>query len=155
MRRKLPTAPVGKPRGDQRWSTFLKNHAQAIIACDFRVVATVTFRILYVFVVMEHLSRRIIHANVTAHPSAAWTLQQLREAIPSDHAYRFIIHDREAGHRACERNEHVAQSSNAQGRFQGHAAARSHPPLFPGYGRLGLSQATLRLSMTIRSPMRI
>ena len=93
---KLPAAPVGKPRGDQRWSTFLKNHAQAMIACDFCIVATVTFRILYVFVVMEHLSRRIIHANVTAHPTAAWTLQQLREAIPSDHAYRFIIHDRDA-----------------------------------------------------------
>jgi len=48
------------------------------------------------FVVMEHLSRRIIHADVTAHPTAAWTLQQLREAIPSGHAYRFIIHDRDA-----------------------------------------------------------
>jgi putative transposase len=93
---KLPAAPVGKPRGDQRWSTFLRNHAQAVIACDFCVVATATFRILYVFVVMEHRSRRIIHANVTAHPTAAWTLQQLREAIPSDHAYRFIIHDRDA-----------------------------------------------------------
>jgi transposase InsO family protein len=45
---------------------------------------------------MEHLSRRIIHANVTAYPTAAWALQQLREAIPSDHAYRFIIHDRDA-----------------------------------------------------------
>jgi putative transposase len=93
---KLPSAPGGKPRGDQRWSSFLKNHAQTIIACDFCIVSTVTFRILYVFVVMEHLSRRIIHANVTAHPTAAWTLQQLREAIPSDHAYRFIIHDRDA-----------------------------------------------------------
>jgi len=49
-----------------------------------------------VFVVMEHASRRIIHLNVTAHPSAAWTLQQLREAVASDHAYRFIIHDRDA-----------------------------------------------------------
>jgi len=67
-----------------------------MIACDFCIVATVTFRMLYVFVVMEHLSRRIIHANVTAHPTAAWTLQQLREAIPSDHAYCFIIHDRDA-----------------------------------------------------------
>ena len=56
---------------------FFKNHAHAIIACDFCVVATVTFRILYVFVVTEHLSRRIIYANVTAHPTAAWTLQQL------------------------------------------------------------------------------
>ena len=45
---------------------------------------------------MEHASRRIIHLNVTAHPSAAWTLQQLREAIPSDHTYRFILHDRDA-----------------------------------------------------------
>jgi putative transposase len=93
---KLPTTPVGKPRGDQRWSTFLRNHAHATIACDFCIVSTITFRILYVFVVMEHLSRRIIHASVTAHPTAAWTLQQLREAIPSDHAYRFIIHDRDA-----------------------------------------------------------
>jgi len=93
---KLPTAPVRKPRGDQHWATFLKNHTQTIIACDFCVVATVTFRMLYVFVVMEHLSRRIIHANITAHPTAAWTLQQLREAIPSDHTYRFIIHDRDA-----------------------------------------------------------
>ena len=47
-------------------------------------------------VVMEHASRRIVHINVTAHPTAAWTLQQLREAIPSDHTYRFILHDRDA-----------------------------------------------------------
>ena len=83
-------------RRDQRWSTFLKNHAAAIIACDFFVVANATFRILYVLVVMEHASRRIIHLNVTAHPTAAWTLRRLREAIPSDHTYRFILHDRDA-----------------------------------------------------------
>jgi hypothetical protein len=86
----------GDPRRDQRWSTFLKNHARAIVACDFCVVATATFRILYVLVVMEHASRRMLHVNVTDHPTAAWTLQQLREAIPSDHYYRFIIHDRDA-----------------------------------------------------------
>ncbi len=91
-----PTTPTGNPHRDQRWSTFLKNHADAIIACDFCVVASATFRILYVLVVMEHASRRIIHLNVTAHPTAAWTLQQLREAIPSDHTYRFILHDRDA-----------------------------------------------------------
>jgi putative transposase len=99
IRKYLPTRPAGpggNHRRDQRWSTFLKNHADAIIACDFCVVATATFRILYVFVVMEHASRRIIHINVTAHPTAAWTLQQLREAIPSDHTYRFILHDRDA-----------------------------------------------------------
>ncbi len=86
----------GNPRRDQRWSTFLKNHAAAIIACDFFVVASATFRIFYVLVVMEHTSGRIIHLNVTSHPTAAWTLQQLREAIPSDHTYRFILHDHDA-----------------------------------------------------------
>jgi putative transposase len=89
---KSPPA-TGIPRGDQRWATFLKNHARGIIACDFCVAVTATFRIIYVFVAMEHASRRLIHLNATAHPTAAWTLQQLREAIPSDHEYRFIIHD--------------------------------------------------------------
>jgi transposase InsO family protein len=93
---KLPAAPPGGPRGDQRWATFLKNHARGIIACDFCVAVTATFRILYVFAVMEHASRRLIHLKVTAHPTAAWTLQQLRDAIPSDHQYRFIMHDHDA-----------------------------------------------------------
>ena len=80
----------------QRWSTFVRNHAQAMIACDFCVAITATFRILYVFVVIDHASRRLLHVNVTAHPTAQWTLQQLRDAIPSDHTYRFLIHDRDS-----------------------------------------------------------
>ena len=80
----------------QRWQTFVRNHAQAIVACDFCVVVTATFRLLYVFVLMEHATRRIVHCNVTAHPTAQWTMQQLREAIPADHGYRFLIHDRDA-----------------------------------------------------------
>jgi putative transposase len=80
----------------QRWAPFVRNHAQAIIACDFCVVVTATFRLLYVFVIMEHASRRIVHANLTAHPTAQWTVQQLRDAIPSDHSYRFLIHDRDS-----------------------------------------------------------
>jgi len=76
----LPKRPTRRPRRDMRWSTFLRLHAQGIIACDFFVAVTATFRLLYVFVVIEHCSRRLIHCNVTAHPSAAWTLQQLREA---------------------------------------------------------------------------
>jgi len=75
----------GRPtRGDQRWSAFLKNHAKAILACDFFVAVTATCRLLYVFVVIEHGSRRLARVDVTAHPSAAWTLQQLRELIGSD-----------------------------------------------------------------------
>jgi transposase InsO family protein len=86
----------GKRVQAQRWRTFVRNHAQAIVACDFCVVVTATFRLLYVFVVIEHTSRRLLHVHVTGHPTAAWTLQQLREAIPSDHHYRFLIHDRDS-----------------------------------------------------------
>jgi putative transposase len=88
----------GRGRGStiQRWQTFVRNHAQAIVACDFCVVVTATLRLLYVFVVMEYATRHILHCNVTAHPITTWTLQQLREAIPSDHSYRFFIHDRDS-----------------------------------------------------------
>jgi transposase InsO family protein len=86
----------GKRATSQHWQTFVRNHAQAIVACDFCVVVTATFRLLYVFVVMEHATRRILHCNVTAHPTAPWTLQQLREAIPADHGYRFLLHDRDS-----------------------------------------------------------
>ena len=86
----------GKRVQTQRWRTFVRHHAQAMVACDFCVVVTATFRPLYVFVVIEDTSRRLLHVNVTAHPTAAWTLQQLREAIPFDHRYRFCIHDRDS-----------------------------------------------------------
>jgi putative transposase len=91
----LPRLPRGRPKGDLRWSTFLRLHAQGIIACDFFVAVTATFRLLYVFVVIEHRSRRLIHCNITAHPSAAWTLQQLREAVGYEERYKFLIHDRD------------------------------------------------------------
>jgi putative transposase len=74
--------------------TFIHNDAQVIAACDFFVVVTATFRMLYVFVVMELGTRRILNHSVTAHATAEWTLQQFREAFPGDHAYRFRIHDR-------------------------------------------------------------
>jgi hypothetical protein len=90
----MPKRPPGFPRGDQRWSSFLKNHARAIIACDFFVAVTATFRMLYVFVVIEHGTRRLAHVNVTASPTAGWTLQQLREAL-ADNRYRHLIHDRD------------------------------------------------------------
>jgi transposase InsO family protein len=95
MPKRLAPGP-GQRVTSQRWRTFVRNHAQAIVACDFCVVVTATFRLLYVFVVMEHATRRILHAHVTAHPTAAWTLQQLREAIPADHTYQFLIHDRDS-----------------------------------------------------------
>src|SRR5712692_8428737 len=95
MPKRLDPGP-GQCISSQRWRTFVRNHAQAIVACDFCVVVTATFRLFYVFVVMEHATRRILHCNVTAQPTAHWTLQQLREAIPADHGYRFLLHDRDS-----------------------------------------------------------
>jgi len=92
-----PSSPRGAGRtSSQHWRTFVHNHAECLVACDFLVAVTARFRVLYVLVVMEVGSRRILHYNVTAHPSAGWTLQQFREAFPSDHPYRFLIHDRDS-----------------------------------------------------------
>lgn len=96
VRRYLPKRPPGRPRGDLRWSTFLKSHATGILACDFFVAVTATFRMLYVFVVIEHGTRRLAHVNVTTQPSAAWTLQQLREVIADADDYKYLIHDRDS-----------------------------------------------------------
>jgi hypothetical protein len=86
--------PSPRRSRDQRWSTFLKNHAYAIVACDFFTAVTATFRVIYVFVALEIGSRRLIHFNATEHPTAEWTLQQLREALPGDQQYKFLLHDR-------------------------------------------------------------
>ena len=85
-----------RPRGskEQRWSTFIRNHASEIVACDFFVSVTVSFRILYVFVALEIGSRRLLHLNVTEHPASDWTLQQLREALPGNQDCKFLLHDR-------------------------------------------------------------
>jgi hypothetical protein len=76
--------------------TFVRNHAQVIIACDFCVVVTATFRLLYVFVVMEHAPHRVLHTKVTAHPTAPWTPPQLREAMSADHRYHLLLHDHDS-----------------------------------------------------------
>jgi transposase InsO family protein len=86
----------GKKTSSQRWQTFVRNHPQSILACDFLVCITAGFRVLYVLVIMEIGSRRILHHNVTAHPTAEWMLQQFREAIPGEHEYKFLIHDRDS-----------------------------------------------------------
>jgi len=74
--------PVHTLDPKQRWLTFVRNHAKVIVASDFFVVITAAFRTLYVFVVIEIGSRKILHQNVTAHPTAEWTFQQFREALP-------------------------------------------------------------------------
>jgi putative transposase len=81
--------PVRTPDPKQRWLTFVRNHAKVMVACDFFVVITATFRTLYVFVVIEIGSRKIVHQNVTAHPTAEWTPYarklDLVESVPALH----------------------------------------------------------------------
>jgi len=80
----------------QSWRTFLTNHLDSTVAVDFFAVPTLTCRILFVFVVLAHDRRRILHVNVTRHPTSAWTRQQLRETF-SDHATaRYLLHDGDA-----------------------------------------------------------
>jgi putative transposase len=90
----------GRPhdrRSSQQWSTFVRNHAGAMLACDFFVTITATFRTLYVLVVLEVGTRRIVHWNVTrSNPTAEWTVQQFRAIVPGDQAQRFLIHDRDS-----------------------------------------------------------
>jgi len=88
---------VGR-RGDpgKRWLTFLRNHREVIVAFDFFTVPTVTFQMLYCFFVIEHGRRKILHFNVTRHPTADWVIQQLREAFPEAGPYRYVILDRDA-----------------------------------------------------------
>ena len=83
------------PGKQQRWITFLHNHRDAIAAMDFFTVPTVTFSILYVFFVIHHGRRKILHWNVTDHPTAEWVTQQLREAFPFVEAPNYLIFDRD------------------------------------------------------------
>ena len=80
----------------QTWRTFLENHAKEMVSIDFFTVPTIRFQVLYVFLVLAHDRRRILHFNVTAHPTAEWTGQQLREAFPFDQLPRYLLRDRDA-----------------------------------------------------------
>jgi transposase InsO family protein len=79
----------------QTWRTFLANHVDQIVAADFFVVPTVTYRLLFVLVILAHRRRRVVHVGVTAHPTPAWVAPQLREAFPEDAAPRYLLHDRD------------------------------------------------------------
>jgi len=79
----------------QSWKTFLKNHAPDLVSIDFLTVPTATFRILYVFLVLSHERRSVLHFAITDHPTAEWTAQQMVEAFPYDTAPRYVLRDRD------------------------------------------------------------
>jgi hypothetical protein len=97
VRRHMPsrTTPRSKA-GTQAWTTFMRNHARAVLACDFFVAVTATFRVVYVFIVLEIGTRRVVHWNTTEHPTADWTSQQFRMIILGDQPHRYVIHDRDS-----------------------------------------------------------
>jgi transposase InsO family protein len=90
--------PKAEPDPDcqQRWTTFLRNHRNLITGMDFFVVPTVRFRLLYVWFVIDHGRRRILHFNVTESPATCWVVQQLRDAFPNEPTHRFLILDNDA-----------------------------------------------------------
>ncbi len=88
--------PRNRKPPSQSWRTFLRNHLREAIAIDFAVVSTVRFGLLYVFVVLGLERRRLLHVNVCAHPTAAWTAQQMIEAFPEETGLRYLIRDRDA-----------------------------------------------------------
>jgi putative transposase len=96
VRRYMPSRPPRARQGTQAWSIFVRNHARSVLASDFFVVVTATFRVIYVSVVLEVGTRRILHWNVTEHPTADRTAQQFRMIVPGDQGHRFVNHDRDA-----------------------------------------------------------
>jgi len=88
----MPRCP--KPPS-QTWKTFLANHLGETVSIDFFTVPTITFRVLFVVIVLVHERRRVVHFNVTEHPTASWTAQQIIEAFPWDSAPRYLLRDRD------------------------------------------------------------
>jgi len=80
----------------QTWRTFLENHISQLVSVDFFTVPTVRFQVLYVFLILAHDRRRVVYFNVTKHPTAEWTGQQLRNAFPFDPPPRYLLRDRDA-----------------------------------------------------------
>ena len=87
--------PKRRPVPSQTWRTFLANHVRDFVAFDFFTVPTARLRVLFVFVVLAHHRRRVVHFNVTEHPTAAWTTQQIVDAFPDDSTPSYLLRDRD------------------------------------------------------------
>jgi hypothetical protein len=108
MLRPEERGPIEERAKSQTWPTFLKNHAKEIYTCDFLVQWTATFRLVYVFIVMELGSRRVVHANVTSSPTLAWVKNQIREIAAWGEGPRFLIHGGVGRWRGGRRSRGVA-----------------------------------------------
>jgi hypothetical protein len=87
--------PKRRPQPSQTWRTFLANHVRDLVSIDFFTMPTARLRVFFVLVVLAHHRRRVVHFNVTEHPTAAWTAQQLIDAFPDASAPAYLIRDRD------------------------------------------------------------
>jgi putative transposase len=88
--------PKRRKPPSQNWKTFLDNHIGELVSIDFFTVPTATFRVLFVFIVLAHDRRKIVHFNVTDHPTASWAADQIVQAFPDDTTPRFLMRDRDS-----------------------------------------------------------
>jgi len=93
--------PKNDKKPSQTWTTFLRNHVGQMVSIDFFTVATIRLHVLYVFVILAHDRRRVLHFNVTEHPTAVWAAQQIIEAFPEDGAPRYLLRDRDGIYGHC------------------------------------------------------
>jgi hypothetical protein len=94
----------------QTWRAFLENHLKQLVSVDFFVVPTIDFKLLFVFLVLAHDRRRILHFNVTEHPTAEWTATQLMQAFPWDAAHRYLLRDRDQVYGEAFRKQAVSMA---------------------------------------------
>ena len=122
------------------WKTFLKHHVQDLASLDFFVVPTLTHNVPFALLILAHKRRRLVHVNITAHPTAAWTAQQVIDAFPWDEAPRYLLRDRDCIDGAAFR-QRVRHSGNRTRRDRPaesvaeplrRTADREYPPRMPG-----------------------
>jgi hypothetical protein len=96
LRHQLGVLPRPSPRPSATWRAFLEAHIRDIVAVDFFVVPTLTFRLLFGFLILRYNRRELVHVNVTDHPTAAWAAHQLVESFPEETAPTYLLRDRDA-----------------------------------------------------------
>jgi putative transposase len=120
--------PKRRKGSSQTWKTFLTNHVGQMVSIDFFTVPTLQLRVLFVLVILAHRRRRVVHFNVTEHPTAAWTAQQIVEAFPDDSAPWYLVRDRDGDLRACLQRKNSWDGC----RTNSHRGAESLAKLFRG-----------------------
>jgi putative transposase len=143
-----------RPRTGQPWRTFVRNHAKDIWACDFLTQYTALFAVVYIFVVMEIGSRRIVHVNVTTNPTLSWVKQQIRDASAWNPGPRFLIHDNDGIFGQYGRSVHVEKGGRRRSyrchldRWLGEVIGIEGIPI--PYGEPNASPHVERLMRTLR-----